>query len=429
MTVGYVTSRYPALSHTFILREVAALRRAGIEVATCSVRPAGAQDLLSAENRAEADRTYVVQGKGGAHLALRIAAAAARDPAAAAWLCRASLRRRGPGLRSAVWRLAYAAESLLVWRWAQREGVTHLHAHFANVGADLAELAAALGEHRGAGPGRWSFTMHGPTEFYDVPGHRLAEKVEAAAFVACIGAFCRSQLMAAAPPESWARLSIVRCGLQTDQIERVERADDAPPVILTTARLVPLKGIDVLLEAMVALRRAVPAARLVIAGDGPHRPALQARAAALGLAGAVEFLGAVDHARLSALHAGASVFCLPSFAEGIPVVLMEAMALGTPVVATEVMGVGELVADERTGLLVAPGDAAQLARALERLLVDAELRTRLSDAARRRVEEEFDVGVAADRLAALLAAASGDALRPMVDESTTPPAARAAVPA
>ena len=134
------------------------------------------------------------------------------------------------------------------------------------------------------------------------------------------------------------------------------------------------KGHVVLLEALASVLEQVPEARLTLAGDGAERAFLEGRAAELGVAHAVEFLGAVEHDRMAALYEAADVFCLPSFAEGVPVVLMEAMAMEIPVVATEIMGVPELVEHEVSGLLVPPARPDLLADALVRLLGDPELR-------------------------------------------------------
>ncbi len=146
----------------------------------------------------------------------------------------------------------------------------------------------------------------------------------------------------------------------------------------------------------------MPDARLTLAGDGAERDFLERRAQELGVAHAVEFLGAVEHDRMSALYEDADVFCLPSFAEGIPIVLMEAMAMEIPVVATEIMGVPELVDDEQSGLLVPPARPELLAAALVRLLTDPELRERMGREGRRRVAADYDITGSAARLRSLL---------------------------
>jgi glycosyltransferase involved in cell wall biosynthesis len=124
--------------------------------------------------------------------------------------------------------------------------------------------------------------------------------------------------------------------------------------------------------------------RLTIVGDGPERGALEAQARALGVADRVAFEGAVAHQRIASYLHRADVFCLPSYAEGVPTVLMEAMASGLAVVATRVYGIPELVEDGRSGLLVPPAEA------LARLAENAEMRAALGAAARDRVTSTFE---------------------------------------
>jgi glycosyltransferase involved in cell wall biosynthesis len=142
--------------------------------------------------------------------------------------------------------------------------------------------------------------------------------------------------------------------------------------------------------------------RATLVGDGDERARLEATAVELGLEDAVRFAGAVGQDRIRDFYRRADIFCLPSFAEGIPRVLMEAMAMGVPVVATHVMGVPELVNHGRSGLVVAPGRADLLADALMQLARDPELRTRLGAEGRRRVESSYDIRDTASALHAVL---------------------------
>ncbi|MBV9464761.1 MAG: glycosyltransferase family 4 protein [Solirubrobacterales bacterium] len=252
--------------------------------------------------------------------------------------------------------------------------------------------------------------MHGPTEFDNVRPFRLAEKVAAASFVACISDFARSQLMKLVPSEHWHKLAVVRCGVDTTQfrasVERSAQEDDRL-TILSIGRLVPDKGHGVLLSALSSLPgNATTRLRLVIAGDGPERATLE-RAAARLRPDLVTFLGAVGQDRLVSLYQQADMFCLPSFAEGLPGVLMEAMAMGLPVIATRIMGIPEIVEDGVSGRLVAPGRADALAGALVELLADPELRSSMGKAGRRRVEQEYEIRRSASALAQLYRASLG----------------------
>jgi glycosyltransferase involved in cell wall biosynthesis len=263
-------------------------------------------------------------------------------------------------------------------------------------------LAADFGRAEGLS---WSFTMHGPTEFDDVTAFALADKVRDAQWVACISDYCRSQLMKLVEPRHWDRLEIVHCGVDAERFAPVDRSARDPGAleVLCLGRLVPDKGQVILLDAVAALRRDGSDARLTLAGDGPDRGALEAHAKALGVADAVRFVGAVGQDRIRELYAAADVFCLPSFAEGVPVVLMEAMACGLPVVTTRITGVPELVDDGRSGMLVRPGRSDELAGALQRMLDDPEMRRRLGETGRRKVEAEYDIAGSVDDLYRLFA--------------------------
>jgi glycosyltransferase involved in cell wall biosynthesis len=140
---------------------------------------------------------------------------------------------------------------------------------------------------------------------------------------------------------------------------------------------------------------------LVLVGEGPMRERLLRRSKRLGITDRVRLEGAVGQDAMARYYAGADVFCLPSFAEGVPVVLMEAMASGRPVVATRIAGVPELVEEGVSGYLVAPGNVEELADALERLSSSPGDRGTMGIAGRRKVVDDFDAQHCATELAKL----------------------------
>jgi colanic acid/amylovoran biosynthesis glycosyltransferase len=401
--VAYLVSRYPAVSHAFIQREVLALRDAGVEIDTFSLRRADDADVLTDADRAERDVTYAIQPVRWLRLLADHARALIHSPAR--WLgTLAHSLRGGLGLRGRLWQLFYFAEAIQLWAEMRRRGLTHVHVHFANPAADVAMLAARFG-----GDGwRWSLTLHGPAEFFDVPGNRLVEKLASAAFVACPSDWARSQAMSLLPSSEWDHLMLVRGGVDTDAWAPPEKRPAHDTLrVLNVGRLAPVKGQALLIDAIAELRERGVDARATIVGAGPEREALERRIAELGVADRVELTGAVGQDRVRELYAEAGVFCLPSFREGLPFVLIEALAMGLAVVSTRIVGVPELIDDGVSGLLVAPARADELADALERLAGDAGLRRSLGEAGRAKVQRDYELSrLAAEMRSAFDAPAS-----------------------
>jgi glycosyltransferase involved in cell wall biosynthesis len=405
--IAYLAGRYPAVSHTFILREARALRELGVDVQPFSIWRSRPEELLSAADRAEAGRTKsflpldLVTALGA-----QLAAVGASPGGYLRTVVRA-LRLARPGIRGALVGLSWVLEATMLWRECRERGLGHVHVHLNGTAPAVALLATEFANRLDGGrPAHtWSMTVHGPSEFYDVEGEALAEKVHSADFVACVSDFARSQLMAFVDEREWESLHVVHCGVEPAVHGGGRMAWDAPngPLhVLTVGRLTQVKGQAVLIDAVSRLAANGTDVRLTIVGDGPKRGELERIAERTASAdGRVRFTGAVSQDEIASYYESADVFALSSFAEGIPVVLMEAMAYGIPVVATRVMGVAELVDDGRSGLLVNPGRPDLMADAIARLAGDAELREAIGTAARAIVEQEFDVRRSAERLARL----------------------------
>ncbi len=396
MRIAYLVSRFPAISHTFILREVLALRRLGVEIETFSIRRTDPRELLSAADREAFAATDAIVAPRPLALATAHATALLSRPLRYATTLLLALRLSPPGLKGLVWQLFYFVEAIVLWhRCVQRE-VHHVHAHFANVATDVALLAAEFGGERWS----WSFTMHGSAEFYDVARHRLPEKVERADFVVCISHFCRSQLMGFVTESHWPKLRVVRCGVDADAFSPVGGREErsGPTRVLHVGRLVQVKGQAILLEALAELVRSGLDITATLVGDGPKRAELERLATELGIAGRVTFTGSVGQDQIRSYYAAADIFCLPSFAEGVPVVLMEAMASGLPVIGTRVTGVPELVEHGVSGLLATPGRTDEIVAALRRLASAPHLRASMGEAGREQVIAEFDLRTSAEQL-------------------------------
>ena len=412
--VAYLATLYPALSQQFVRREVEALRTAGLPVRTVAVRPSPPANVLSvADQAAQATTTVLLDGQWAA-LLREVATLFARRPRAFVSTLRYALTSGGAGVRAKVWQSFYFVEAVRLVARLRGSGVRHIHVHFANNAADVARLASHLAT--GINPGRpmtWSLSMHGPTEFMEVTRFDLAAKVRSASFVACISDYARSQLMTLVEPIHWPKLHIVHMGVEVAAFPsaaaaRAARAD-GPLRVLFVGRLVPEKGVPILLDAVAELVRRDLAIAVTVIGDSPARASLEAEVKARGLSDVVRFEGAVGPDDLRGWYEWADVFCLPSFAEGVPVVLMEAMATELPVVTTTIAGIPELVKDDVNGLLVPPGRSELIADAIARLTSPA-LRVRLGAAGRQSVLTDFDASTAAAHLLPLFAATNPDAV-------------------
>ncbi|SNR66682.1 glycosyltransferase [Paracoccus sediminis] len=407
--IAYLTGQYPAVSHTFILREILALRAMGFSIDTCSVRASGPEHQRGPDERDAAATSFYVQpsARSPRHLA-RTAALVLGRPRSLARMMRRAWSIRPPGLRGLAYHLFYAAEAALLAAHLDGRGIARLHNHFAGASASVSLLAAVFLDIP------FSFTLHGPADLVEAGSARLDRKIAAADFVACISHFARSQAMIHADPADWPKLRIVHCAVDparyADAGDGDLRGPQGPVRLVFVGRLAPVKGVRVLLDAVgKALARGADL-HLTVIGDGPDRATLQAAAAPLG--GAVRFTGYRSQDEVAAHLAESDLFVLASFAEGVPVVLMEAMASGLPVVATRIAGIPELVDDGKSGAIVAPGDAAALADAIARLAADPELRRRMGRAGRAAVSRDFALQTEAARLARLFSEGPDAALRP-----------------
>jgi colanic acid/amylovoran biosynthesis glycosyltransferase len=394
MRVCYFVSEYPAVSHTFIRREIVELERNGIGVLRVSLRRS--DGLVDDADRDERARTkYILDGKN-AKFVSAFALALTRRPKALVKASVAAFAMMRRSSRPALFHLAYLAEALVVARWVIEHNVRHIHAHFGTNGAEVAMLSHIL---TGV---PYSFTVHGPDEF-DRPEYLgLPAKVKQAAFVCVVSSFTGSQISRWIPPTEWSKIKLVRCGLDADFLIRRPSAIISKTQLLTVGRLSGQKGQLALLHALAALAREGVPFKMTIVGDGPLRPELERCIREFGLEDQVELAGWLSNSQVRARIRAARALVLPSFAEGLPVVLMEALALGRPVVTTYVAGIPELITDKTCGWLVPAGSAEQLADAIKQCLdaPDALIQS-MGAAGRERVLEYHDISKECRKLADL----------------------------
>ncbi len=404
--VAYLVNQYPKVSHSFIRREIRALEGLGVAVDRYAVR--GWNDpIADPADSEERGRTRYLLEEGFSGLVLDVLRTFARAPGAflRAALLAVRLARRAD--RSLPYHLVYLAEACRLHAWMLATRATHLHAHFGTNAAEVALLAHALG-----GP-PYSFTVHGPEEF-DRPGAlHLREKVASAAFVVAISSYGRSQLFRWSDLRDWPRIKVVHCGLDAGFLARDGGNPPAAPRFVCVGRLCEQKGQLLLVEAVSRLAREGLPVELVLAGDGEMRAQIEAAMVEHGVKDRIRITGWISGAEVAAEIVAARALVLPSFAEGLPVVVMEAMALSRPVVSTFVAGIPELVRPGIEGWLVPPGDVEALVGSM-RECIEATPQTlaRLGAAARERVAVRHDANAEAAKLLRLFTRVTELACRP-----------------
>jgi colanic acid/amylovoran biosynthesis glycosyltransferase len=399
MRIGYITGTYPRATDTFVRIEVETLRTMGFEVHPFSVKRPDESHFVDQSIRSEAGRTVFLLGAGPVRLfgsAIRMAIGRPKcflSTLALMW--KTSL----PGLRGFARSVAYLLEACLLARILAEREIQHLHNHIGENSATVAMLASQLSGVE------YSMTIHGPGIFYHPRQWSLGEKIARSRFTACISDFCRSQCMIFAPPESWHRIHIIHCGLGDRFL-----ASDPQPIMeelrfVHIGRLVPEKGTLVLLDAIRQLRDQGVEAHVTIVGDGQLRPVLEQRIELHQLQDQITLTGLLDSDRVAEEIRLSRAMVLPSFAEGLPVVIMEALALGRPVISTYVAGIPELVKRGENGWLVPAGDVNALADAMrEAVEASPEQLAIMGRTGRKAVLERHDVKNEVAKLAALFEA-------------------------
>jgi len=397
--IAYLTSQYPMLSMSFVLREVIALRELGMRIDVVSINlPDRPVERLTAEEAIEASNAYHLKGHGLVGAGMAVVKTLATNFGGFWRGAGLAFRLAGLDIKRLFYHAMYFAEALMVGVWMRQKGLRHVHVHLGSQGATVGMYVKHI---FGVG---FSITVHGPDEFYDAEGQYLTEKVAAADFICCISFFCRSQLMKFSPYAQWGKLLVARLGVDTANfVPPPSRPARETCAIVSVGRLVPAKGQHQLVDAVGRLAAQGKKVRLHLVGAGPDDASLRAQVARLADPSVVVFEGAVNHDRIRALYEAADIFCIPSFAEGIPIVLMEAMAMELPCVTTHITGIPELIRTGTDGLLVAPADLDGLTEALAELIDDAGLRERLGKSGRARVLEQYDLGRNIPRLAEIFA--------------------------
>tara|TARA_Y100001933_G_scaffold95017_1_gene95956 strand:+ start:7568 stop:8827 length:1260 start_codon:yes stop_codon:yes gene_type:complete len=353
--LAYLTTDYPNVSHTFIRREIQGLERLGRPVARFALR---AGTVVDAEDRAEDDGTTQILEQPLSRLAVQLLRGAARAGTGVFRALGLAWRLGKASDRGVLRHLAYVGEALVLLDQFAAAGVAHVHVHF---GTNVAAIALMV--RRMGGPS-YSMTVHGPDEFDAPIGFSLGLKVEESAFTVAITHYCAAQIRRWVSYEHWDRIRIVHCTVGTDWFDAARPVDPEARDVVCVGRLSAQKGQLLLIDALASACDRGFRGRLVLIGDGELRGAIERRIAAHGLEDRVELTGWADAPRIRERLLAARALAAPSFAEGLPVVIMEAMALERPVLASRITGVPELVESGANGWLVTAGDVDGLCEAL-----------------------------------------------------------------
>lgn len=399
--IGYLLRTYPRFSQTFIVSEILELERRGLDLAILSLCRPDDGVFHESVSRVRAVAQYVPESlarslRKTAATWGRVATRAAGGLASAAGCV---LRHRG-----AHWRELEQAVYLL--RWVDRMRIDHVHAHF---GTDAATVALLAHEIEGIS---FNLTLHAFDVFRaDVDRRLLTRKINASRYTVTVSEFNRQWLVCNLPGVDADRIRVCYNGVDLERFTPPS-SPRHPGRIAAVGGLIEKKGFVHLVRAAARLRDAGRRVRCTIVGTGPEERCLKGEIAAHKLDGVVELAGPLRQDQVRELSQTAACCVLPCIeasdgnADALPTVLLEALACGCPCVSTRLSGIPEIVEDGVSGLLVPPGDEAALAEAIEAVLADGDLASRLARHGRRRAEERFDIRRSAETLHGWLLAAA-----------------------
>jgi glycosyltransferase involved in cell wall biosynthesis len=395
MKIAYLMNQHPYISCTFIRREILELEAAGATVARFSIRYPS-PEIKDPADLQELEKTRFILNAGTIGLLTNLLRVAVTRPLRFWKALMLTMRIGWRSDRGLLVNLAYLIEACTLLQWLIAEQIQHVHAHFASNPAAVAMLCHELG-----GPS-YSFTTHGPNGFDQPIEIALPEKIRRAAFVVGISEFTRSQLFRWCDYKQWAKIHVVHCGVDELFLEQSPVPLPQEPRFVCVGRLTEQKGHLILIEAVSQLAAAGLKFKLVLVGDGPLRPQIETLLQQLRLQDSVELIGWATNAEVQQQILKAQVMVLPSFAEGLPVVIMEALALGRPVISTYIAGIPELVVPSVSGWLVPSGSSEALAAAMREVIyTPVETLTQMGQAGSDRIVRHHTASTEAQKLLAL----------------------------
>lgn len=395
MKVAYLINQYPKVSHSFIRREILAVETCNLEVHRFSIRSLQSE-LVDEADQQEYTKTQFVLNVGILGLLSNLLQVALTHPLRFFQSLKLAVQLGWGSDRGLLLHFAYLAEACVLLNQFKHLGIEHLHAHFGTNSATVSLLCQTLG-----GP-PYSFTVHGPEEFDKAEAIALPEKIKHAKFVVAISSYGKSQLFRWCDYKEWSKIQVVHCGVDPMFLDYPTVPIPEDRRLVCVGRLSEQKGHLLLVEAVSQLVAEGLKFKLVFVGDGPLRPQIEHLISTLNLHNHIEITGWASNTQVQQHLLAAQALVLPSFAEGLPVVIMEALALGRPVISTYVAGIPELVEPGKSGWLVPAGSLEDLTNTLRTTLsTSVEQLEQMGQIGAAKVAQNHNIKIEAEKLAAL----------------------------
>jgi colanic acid/amylovoran biosynthesis glycosyltransferase len=393
MQISYFINQYPKVSHTFIRREILALERLGFSIQRISLR-GWDEKLLDADDISEQTKTQYVLQSGIFSLFLSACKVFVQSPLKFIKTFFLAMRMGVRADRPMLFHGIYFLEACQVHLWTKQFSAEHIHAHFGTNPSEIVMLTNALSGVP------YSFTVHGPEEFDRPVFLKLSEKIDAAKFVVAISSFGKSQLQRWVAFSQWNKVKVVHCGLESGFYDVPAVPIPSAPRMVCVGRLCEQKGQLLLIEAVKKLHDLNVDFELILAGDGEMRGEVETKIAQYGLVSKIKITGWISSDEVRKHILASQLLVLPSFAEGLPVVIMEAMSLRRPVISTYIAGIPELLQHHENGWLCVAGDVEHLAKTMqEALLTPVNTLQKMGNAAYERVVQRHNIDIEATKLA------------------------------
>jgi glycosyltransferase involved in cell wall biosynthesis len=335
----------------------------GIAIARCSIRTAR-ETLVDPGDISELGKTKTILKEGSFRLGGAMLRAAFFNPRLWLRALIVALRMGSQSERGILRHVIYLAEACVLKEWLQQWNVVHLHAHFGTNSTAIALICHVLG-----GPG-YSFTVHGAADFDRLPFINIGLKIDYARFVVTISSYGRSQLYRYCQPSQWEKIKLIHCGVDETFLNQTLTAIPKERRVVCIGRLNPEKGQLLLIEAAYLLKKDLGESfEIIFVGDGPSRSLIEEKIQNYQLQNIVTLTGWGSGEQVREHIQNSRALVVPSFMEGLPVVIMEAFALGRPVLSTQVAGIPELVQAGHNGWLIPPGCIDSMSRTLAKILL------------------------------------------------------------